>query len=262
VPLSAGDAEPVSTGWDSHTRAESLTQAYQLVNAAIGRRINRPGPRDVLEAGCGSMSHIDLLAEDRVVGIDISSRQLARHARLDERIVGDIQQYPLASEAFDIVVCWEVLEHLRQPHAALRNLADATRPEGVMILALPNVMSAKGLVTKLTPHRLHVWTYRHLLGFELAGIADHGPFPTPLPWILAPHRLERVARSLGLTPELIVVYESAMQQGLRRQRVLGSWWSLFALAVRFLSAGRISSQLTELVLVLRKPPAAAGASDR
>jgi len=243
------------------TRAASLREACRLVNAAIDRRLDRAGPRHVLEAGCGSTSHIDLRAEDRVVGIDVSSRQLARHPRLDERIVGDIEQYPLASEAFDIVVCWEVLEHLRHPRSALRNLTEATRPGGVVVLALPNLMSAKGLVTKLTPHRLHVWTYRRLLGFELAGIADHGPFPTPLRWILSPHGLERLARSLGLTPELTIVYESAMQQGLGRRRLLGACWSLFTLAARLLSAGRISAQLTELVLVLGKPPAA-GASDR
>ena len=35
-----------------------------------------------------------------------------------------------------------------------------------MTLGVPNVASPKGLLTKFTPHRFHIWVYRRILGFE------------------------------------------------------------------------------------------------
>ena len=45
----------------------------------------------VLEAGCGSCSHIQLGRRSFVVGIDISKEQLGRNSTLNEKIKGDIQ---------------------------------------------------------------------------------------------------------------------------------------------------------------------------
>jgi hypothetical protein len=44
----------------------------------------------VLEAGCGSMSFLDLSDKTTIVDIDISEQQLARNKILNERICGDI----------------------------------------------------------------------------------------------------------------------------------------------------------------------------
>lgn len=65
-------------------------------------------PIAVLEAGCGSTSHIDLGDKCRLTGIDISENQLRRNAYLDERILGDIQSYHWTVSRFDTVVCWDV----------------------------------------------------------------------------------------------------------------------------------------------------------
>ena len=75
----------------------------------------------VLEAGCGSVTHIDFKHHAYIVGIDNSQKQLERNSYLHEKILGDIQYYDFQASTFDIVVCWDVLEHLEKPELALQN---------------------------------------------------------------------------------------------------------------------------------------------
>jgi 2-polyprenyl-3-methyl-5-hydroxy-6-metoxy-1,4-benzoquinol methylase len=93
----------------------------------------RSGPIRVLEAGCGSLSHVKLGEESRIVGIDISQQQLERNAVLDERILGDIQTYPLRENDFDVVICWEVLEHVQHPLGCLVQSDPQPKPQGILI---------------------------------------------------------------------------------------------------------------------------------
>jgi SAM-dependent methyltransferase len=46
---------------------------------------------------------------------------------------------PYSNEEFDAVVCTEVIEHLENPWALLRELHRITRPRGVVILSTPNL---------------------------------------------------------------------------------------------------------------------------
>ncbi len=131
----------------------------------------------VLEAGCGSATHVMLGDNVRIVGIDISEDQLARNSSLSQNIVGDIQTYDFDEESFDLIMCWDVLEHLTHPEKALKSFARAVKPGGVILLALPNVYSLKGLVTKFTPHWLHVWVYRNVFKSSTAGKPGYAPFP-------------------------------------------------------------------------------------
>ena len=118
--------------------AGKLSQTISdMINTALQ---GRPGLR-LLEAGCGSASYFDFANVTRTVGIDISREQLDRNAFVQEKILGDIQTYPLARNEFDIVVCWDVLEHLSRPQEALHNLCHAVRPGGVLILGFPNLLS-------------------------------------------------------------------------------------------------------------------------
>ena len=63
----------------------------------------------VLEAGCGSLTYLNFGSRSRVIGIDISREQLDRNEVLDERILGDLETYSLAEDAYDAIVCWYVL---------------------------------------------------------------------------------------------------------------------------------------------------------
>jgi SAM-dependent methyltransferase len=210
----------------------------------------------VLEAGCGSRTRIRYDSRQHLVGIDISALQLERNPDLDERIVGDVQYYPLAAASFNAITCWNVLEHLDHPELALANYANALKPGGLMVLVLPNVMSVKGLVTKLTPYRFHVWAYRTLLGRRGAGrMEDGGPFPTTLRLAISPAGLRRFAEDHDLVVEYASTREARPQAALRKRLHLeGRAWRITKRIVHAATFGRVEAERTELILVLRRPP--------
>lgn len=230
-----------------------MTDAIAQLQATLDRLIDGKHIERILEAGCGSTRRIRIAPDAVLVGIDISEKQLQRNGALDERILGDIQAYALRESHFDVIVCWDVLEHLSQPEQALANFVRAVKEEGLVVLALPNLRSMKGLLTKFTPFWFHVWTRRRLFGETQAGTEDFGPFPTYLRPSIAPAAILRFARERDLVIEYFQVYESDMHRVFReRHRTLGLVWRGLAMAAQAVSLGRISADLTDCFIVLRK----------
>jgi 2-polyprenyl-3-methyl-5-hydroxy-6-metoxy-1,4-benzoquinol methylase len=206
----------------------------------------------VLEAGCGSLSRLDMGPVAHVVGIDISQKQLDRNPDLAEKILGDITTYELPTDAFDLIACWDVLEHLDRPERAVARFFTAVRPGGLIVLKLPNLMSLKGQITKWTPHWFHVWVYRYVYRQKDAGREDTAPFRTFLRRSVAPAALRRQAEQAGLVIRYEGFYESNFQRRLRQNRAFALALNVLGGLVSLFSAGKISVGRTEYVLVLRK----------
>ena len=133
-----------------------MSIANQLLQEEINKLLSGREQLTVLEAGCGSVSHINIPNTGVMTGIDISEKQLQRNEQLTEKIVGDLQTYPLGQRKYDVIVSWDVLEHLDKPQEALENLFGSVADKGIIILAAPNIFSIKGIVTKLLSHSLQV----------------------------------------------------------------------------------------------------------
>lgn len=204
----------------------------------------------VLEAGCGSCSYLRFPG-GTVSGIDISAAQLERHSELHERILGDLEAYPFIPSSFDIVVCWDVLEHLRNAQAALENLSGAVRGGGLVIIKVPNLFSIKGLVARLTPHAFHVWFYRRVVGKKDAGVNDTGPFPTHFKAAMWPSALRRFAGPAGCE----VLYQATFARfwrGTAALHLVNTCVRLLALPLRVISLGVIRASDSEYIIVYRK----------
>jgi ubiquinone/menaquinone biosynthesis C-methylase UbiE len=102
----------------------------------------RPGMR-LLDVGCGpgtlTAELAARVAPGEVVAVDVSAEVIAeaeRHARgagvgnLTFR-VGDFRAAGLADASFDVVHAHQVLQHLRDPVGALREMRRLLRPEGL-----------------------------------------------------------------------------------------------------------------------------------
>ena len=215
----------------------------EAVNALLnGKRQIR-----VLEAGCGSASQIQFKAAVHAVGIDISAEELEKNAALQGKIVGDIQDYPLPKEDFDVVVCWMVLEHLSRPKKALANLFRAVKPGGIVVLGFPNLASIKGVVTKFTPFWFHTLYYR-LMHYK----SRH--FPTYLRAAILPHRLIRFAQDNGFSLAFCKLAEGGVAKKLRsRSGFADVAFSAMNLAARLVSLGRWQTALLdECAVILQK----------
>ncbi|MBI2443451.1 MAG: class I SAM-dependent methyltransferase [Candidatus Levybacteria bacterium] len=100
-------------------------------------------PKTILEAGCGEGFILERLYKANIgqkqVGIDFSDAAIAldkkERPHLDIR-KGDIYNIPFKDNAFDLVLCCEVLEHLENPQKALSELHRVTRQ--YVILSVPN----------------------------------------------------------------------------------------------------------------------------
>lgn len=189
----------------------AIAAAQEIVDASLR---GNDAPR-VLEAGCGSATRLDLPPGAVLTGIDISRAQIGRHQRLHRAIVGDLQTYAFDDARFDLIVCWNVLEHLGRPQLALANLAGVLAPGGLLVIAVPVLWSVKGLVTRFTPFAVHRWFYR-LMG-DRRPATELDQFPTYLRRATAPRALRSQARDLGLACRLCHSYEGPVQEDFRRR---------------------------------------------
>ena len=110
----------------------------------------------LLDAGCGGGRHaFGVLERDaHVVGVDLDLEglRLAR-AGINERrgtateklhggvIQGDVFKLPFSNDHFDRVICAEVMEHVHDYPAAIRELARVLCPGGTMGLTIPTAIT-------------------------------------------------------------------------------------------------------------------------
>ena len=98
---------------------------------------------EVLDVGCAEGANAVALrarGATRIAGIEIDEGfAAAARDRLDEVVVGSAEDdLPWAPASFDTVLCYDVLEHLRDPWAVLARLRELLRPGGRVHIALPN----------------------------------------------------------------------------------------------------------------------------
>jgi len=105
--------------------------------AEIGRMIN---------VGCGE-GEIDREfrgRSDHLVACDLNGEDVAHARALNadvagiEYFVADAQQLPFDDASFDVACCLEVIEHVGDPRACLRELARIVRIGGHIVLTCPN----------------------------------------------------------------------------------------------------------------------------
>lgn len=152
------------------------------------------GHLTVLEAGCGRYRHLRYPDSVRITGLDISAEQLANNEYAQEKIVGDVQTWQ-TDRQWDAVVCIYLLEHVDDPARAVENLLRWTRPGGLLVIAVPNLDSLKGIVTRATPFGFHHWFYEHIYR------RPYAIFPTTMRLAIAPRRLRRQVREHDVVHE-------------------------------------------------------------
>ncbi len=105
---------------------------------AVGRPLKELCIADI---GCGPGTTLRWLPEEAfIVGVDYSleglqiARERVPHAHL---VRGDASALPLASATFDLVLCTDLLEHLKEPEPAARELLRILKPGGVLLATVP-----------------------------------------------------------------------------------------------------------------------------
>lgn len=86
-----------------------------------------------------------------VVGIDGDLPSLLENSSLSCKVKGDVSKLPFRDNSFDIVSANMVLEHLEDPVSSFKELRRVLRPNGLILVHTPNILSFWPLVAILTP---------------------------------------------------------------------------------------------------------------
>ena len=129
--------------------------------------------RQVLDAGCGSgYGTAELANAARVVAMDISGEATA-HARLTfsrsgaHFLQGACESLPFADASFDLVVAFEVIEHLERWREMLAEARRVLRPSGVLLVSTPNKAFYAESRAEAGPNPYHVREFEYA-DFEAA----------------------------------------------------------------------------------------------
>jgi SAM-dependent methyltransferase len=113
--------------------------------------------RDVLEAGCGEGYGADLIADlaRTVIGLDYDESAVAhvqaRYPRVDMRH-GNLAELPLADGTVDVVVNFQVIEHLWDQGQFVGECLRVLRPGGLLLMSTPNrITFSPGRDTPINP---------------------------------------------------------------------------------------------------------------
>jgi 2-polyprenyl-3-methyl-5-hydroxy-6-metoxy-1,4-benzoquinol methylase len=102
-------------------------------------------PLELLDIGCGSGTLLALLKKRgfQVLGVD-GSQEAAHIATMENGVrvlAGSLEQLQFADSRFDVITLFHVLEHVTNPHELLAEVFRILRPNGALILQVPNVDS-------------------------------------------------------------------------------------------------------------------------
>lgn len=128
----------VNKEWESH-----IKNIFRLYNS----NLKTLTPRNMLDVGCGDGSRSLLLAEyfninkKQLFGLDYDQNLVnACNLRFQSaKIDLEVEPIPFEKGTFDVVVCNQVLEHLKNYRTVIDNLIRVTKKNGFIILGIPNL---------------------------------------------------------------------------------------------------------------------------
>jgi SAM-dependent methyltransferase len=174
--------------WTSHPPAPTemhthYTAEYDQLISAAGDTARRWGFRKealapfkqsgaLLDLGCSSGSFLEFMGREswKLYGIEMSVKSAkAAEAKCGAQVfVGSILDAPFPAESFDVITCFDVLEHLYEPRRVMARVSEWLKPGGIFYVLVPNVDSAEARVFGSYWHGLEL--PRHLFHYSPASL--------------------------------------------------------------------------------------------
>jgi hypothetical protein len=221
-PSSEKGGEPITVA--------SIGRAWRALVEAVGDELDHRQRLWVLEAGAGTRTLFDLPEDAYVVGVDRDPWALERNARLDERVLADVANYRPLATGFDLINSWYVLDGLDDPAVVLERFAQWTGEHGLVVIAVQNLRSPRGLAGRLFGR-------------------------VKLRRAVTQSALRRHFNRHGFSSVLQVSFEDAAQiEQRRRLRITRGRWTALQLITRIVSFGMLDAARTDFISVFRRDP--------
>jgi 2-polyprenyl-3-methyl-5-hydroxy-6-metoxy-1,4-benzoquinol methylase len=139
-----------------------LKDAFTPTRIALLRKLLGKDDHRILDAGCGSGTLVGQLGHHgfETIGFDISQHavELASERHPSARFVRHSAEdlpWPVDPASQDVVVAFEVIEHLLRPRALVEGAWEALRPGGHVALSTPYHGRLKSIVVSLVAFDHH-----------------------------------------------------------------------------------------------------------
>jgi 2-polyprenyl-3-methyl-5-hydroxy-6-metoxy-1,4-benzoquinol methylase len=157
-PMRASIGRFYPDGYGSYAGAQQGLAARPGIRGALIRRalrrrclmidhaVTAAGTRRLLDIGCASGLFLEAMqrwTDWQVEGVELhapSARAVAERLGITV-FAGSFEQARYEAASFEAVTLWDVLEHLHDPLASLREVRRILRPGGVLCVRVPNAAS-------------------------------------------------------------------------------------------------------------------------
>jgi len=151
----------------------------RILSTVLRRELGLQPLARITSVGCGPLSGLDWLVpflapDGRVIGVDAD----LRHARgAPDRclaVAGSAEAVPLRDASCDLVLALDVLEHLDDDAAGLRECVRVLRPHGLIVVTVPALPSLWGAQDVVSQHRRRYTRATLRDAFGRAGLSPAG----------------------------------------------------------------------------------------
>ena len=211
----------------------------------ISATLNNPQPR-ILDVGCGTGANLKMLAAyGSAEGVDISPQAVdfCRERGLDSVKLGAAEDLPYESGSFELVTALDVVEHLDDDVAGLREMRRVLRADGRLLLFVPAFMFLWGVQDEVSNHRRRYTLPSLLSAVTAAGFAVEWSSYANVSFFLPVLLVRSVMRWLGL--------RAATEYGINISPLNGPFSSLFAAERFILQRGRIPFGVSAVCIARR-----------
>ena len=220
----------------------------QFVEEALAGAKRNGAPPRILDVGCGTGKNLELLARfGRAEGVDISTDALefCKARGLTAVTQGEAERLPFDDGTFDLVTALDVVEHLDDDVAGLREIHRVLKPGGRALLFVPAFMFLWGHQDDISHHRRRYTDGQLQERAREAGFTIHRTTYANLAFFLPILAGRWVLRLTGLKP--------ASEANINVRALNGAFGQLFGAERHWLKRHRFPLGVS-LIAVLEKAP--------
>jgi len=135
------------------------------------KNLTKMPPGKILDVGCGLGFFLSALdSKWEKYGTDVSefATDYARQHYPDISVfTGEVYEAGYKSNFFDVVYCFEVMEHINNPHEIINEISRVVKPGGIVMISTPNIGSYcakrfKGNFRLLSTPHIILWSRKTL----------------------------------------------------------------------------------------------------
>jgi 2-polyprenyl-3-methyl-5-hydroxy-6-metoxy-1,4-benzoquinol methylase len=158
---------------DYRTAAPLYLRTYRRRLRVVRRHFPQPGR--VLDVGCAAGYFLDVMRGEGwdVLGLEPSAAifpQTVERLGEDHARLGLLGEVELEAGSFDLITMWDVIEHIPDPVAAVREVGRLLKPGGKFLIETQNVSSTTARVLGRRWH--HYKHAEHIYHFDPKTLAD------------------------------------------------------------------------------------------